>query len=80
MYGISEINEYIISTNIRYAECVVDLLRLGKRKQIATERLLAIQTDKESVIVPSLNHLKAMNPLNKPQNRNITVYCMSHPI
>ena len=51
----------------------MDLFRLGKRKQIATDRLLAIQTDKESLRVLFLNHLKAMNPLNKPHRRKITV-------
>lgn len=55
------------------SKCVVDLFRLGKRKQIATDRLLAIQTDKNSLILLFINHLNATNPLNKPHNRNITV-------
>ena len=45
-------------------ECVVDLFRLGKRKQIATDRLLAIQTDKQSLIILFLG-LKILHCLSE---------------
>lgn len=73
MYEMSEISEYIIKNNIRKSKCVEDLFRLGKRKQIATDKLLIIHTDIESMILLLLNHLNAMNPLSKPHNVNITI-------